>query len=316
MHELGHTLGLGHGGRIDAVAECGNTKPNYLSVMNYRFQVPNLDPTRPLDFSDAALPTLVESALDEQAGVQGPSGRNVVYNSPAGLRVVPADGAIDWNANGIIDTTPVSVNIDGNSGCGSTIGGTLRGADDWANLAYLFYVAPDFAPGARTTAIDLIDQELHADDALIEAEVTDFDGDGISNADDTCDAVPDATNRDVDQDQIGDACDDDSSATIARVGSSGRVTTNQTIKLVILANPGFSPPTDLVRSTIRFGRTGTEVTGTDCTPTDANRDGRSDLVCSYKLKGSRLQRGTATAFVKARTTWGEPVAGAIALAIS
>jgi hypothetical protein len=58
------------------------------------------------------------------------------------------------------------------------------------------------------------------------------------------------------------------------------------------------------------------VTGTDCTPTDANSDGRSDLVCSYKLKGSRLQRGTATAFVKARTTWGEPVAGAIALAIS
>ncbi len=41
MHELGHTLGLGHGGPYDDV-EGGddevNCKPNYLSVMNYRFQ--------------------------------------------------------------------------------------------------------------------------------------------------------------------------------------------------------------------------------------------------------------------------------------
>jgi hypothetical protein len=34
MHELGHTLGLAHGGRGDS----SNCKPNYLSVMNYRYQ--------------------------------------------------------------------------------------------------------------------------------------------------------------------------------------------------------------------------------------------------------------------------------------
>ncbi|MEX0759377.1 MAG: CARDB domain-containing protein, partial [Tistlia sp.] len=34
MHELGHTLGLGHGGPEDG----NNCKPNYVSVMNYRYQ--------------------------------------------------------------------------------------------------------------------------------------------------------------------------------------------------------------------------------------------------------------------------------------
>ena len=38
MHELGHNLGLRHGG-LDAV----NYKPNYNSVMNYRFALPGLD---------------------------------------------------------------------------------------------------------------------------------------------------------------------------------------------------------------------------------------------------------------------------------
>ena len=37
MHELGHTFGLGHGG--DAMPNC---KPNYLSVMNYMFQLGGL----------------------------------------------------------------------------------------------------------------------------------------------------------------------------------------------------------------------------------------------------------------------------------
>jgi hypothetical protein len=34
MHELGHALGLHHGGNDDS-----NWKPNYLSIMNYFFQM-------------------------------------------------------------------------------------------------------------------------------------------------------------------------------------------------------------------------------------------------------------------------------------
>ncbi len=51
MHELGHTLGLEHGGRRDnGSLDETNCKPNYQSVMNYAWQVPNVDPGRPLDY--------------------------------------------------------------------------------------------------------------------------------------------------------------------------------------------------------------------------------------------------------------------------
>jgi hypothetical protein len=51
MHELGHNLGLDHGGN-----DSMNYKPNYLSVMNYSFQMTSIVPDRPLDYSRWALP--------------------------------------------------------------------------------------------------------------------------------------------------------------------------------------------------------------------------------------------------------------------
>jgi len=45
MHELGHNLGLRHGGGSDLNADAEDTptfKPNYLSVMNYKFQFPGI----------------------------------------------------------------------------------------------------------------------------------------------------------------------------------------------------------------------------------------------------------------------------------
>jgi hypothetical protein len=51
MHELGHNLGLDHGG-----GDSMNYKPNYLSVMNYTFQMPNIVSDRPLDYSRWVLP--------------------------------------------------------------------------------------------------------------------------------------------------------------------------------------------------------------------------------------------------------------------
>ena len=73
MHELGHNLGLKHGGSAD-LPHC---KPNYLSVMNYEFQFPNIVPGRPMDYSHSVVPSLKESALSEPNGI-GPS-------SPTGL---------------------------------------------------------------------------------------------------------------------------------------------------------------------------------------------------------------------------------------
>jgi hypothetical protein len=51
MHEMGHTLGLGHGGRyvssdtLALTADHTHNKPNYLSVMNYSFQLAGLSKT-------------------------------------------------------------------------------------------------------------------------------------------------------------------------------------------------------------------------------------------------------------------------------
>lgn len=73
MHELGHNLGLRHGGSAD-LPHC---KPNYLSVMNYEFQFPNIVPGRPMDYSHNVVTSLKESQLSEPNGI-GPS-------SPVGL---------------------------------------------------------------------------------------------------------------------------------------------------------------------------------------------------------------------------------------
>jgi hypothetical protein len=67
MHELGHTLGLLHGGE-DSV----NYKPNYPSIMNYLYQmegVPHANGTRTWDYSRNTEPSLNESTLTEAGGV-------------------------------------------------------------------------------------------------------------------------------------------------------------------------------------------------------------------------------------------------------
>jgi len=87
MHELGHTLGLRHGGK-DGV----NYKPNYLSVMSYSLQVPwdrttaqgtNAKFFWDLDYSRKAARTLDENRLDEAKGIDGAPGRFAIFNSAA-----------------------------------------------------------------------------------------------------------------------------------------------------------------------------------------------------------------------------------------
>lgn len=83
MHELGHNLGLLHGG--DDWVLC---KPNYLSVMNY-----NPFMTLSFSYSRGSLPPLDEERLDERAGLGW--------------------GAVDWNGNYKIDAEPLSAEIGG-----------------------------------------------------------------------------------------------------------------------------------------------------------------------------------------------------------
>ncbi|OLF17655.1 hypothetical protein BU204_10590 [Actinophytocola xanthii] len=117
VHELGHTLGLAHGGG-DGV----NHKPNYLSAMNYNFQLSGLKDLTTgeslVAYSDETLPTLDAGALDEPAGVGSSHAVRTTYSDNTGKeRTARADRAIDWsrsNADGVggnNDDLDVSVRI-------------------------------------------------------------------------------------------------------------------------------------------------------------------------------------------------------------
>lgn len=81
MHELGHNLGLHHSGDQDEVA-VGQYKPNYASIMSYRYQligvkngmvcqslVTGTPPFNNLDYSHGTLAQLDENALAEASGI-------------------------------------------------------------------------------------------------------------------------------------------------------------------------------------------------------------------------------------------------------
>lgn len=93
MHELGHNLGLRHGG-----FENRNYKPNYNSVMNYRFTFAGIDMTCDsigdgvLDYSSGRHTPLDETALLEWQGVCG-------------------GDPIDWNGDAHIDLDPYAFNV-------------------------------------------------------------------------------------------------------------------------------------------------------------------------------------------------------------
>jgi hypothetical protein len=106
-HELGHNLGLQHGG-----SDTVNFKPNHLSIMNYFFQIDGVlrDGKRVYDFQRFPLPALNESLLRESKGL-GKNTRLRGYTTTYWLthdkaQPVPGSGAIDWDQNGRIDSRP------------------------------------------------------------------------------------------------------------------------------------------------------------------------------------------------------------------
>lgn len=204
MHELGHTLGLLDGGGDEV-----NCKPNYLSVMSYAFQLPQIDKLRPLDYSDRALPPLNENSLNEPAGI-GYTGlpRNTIYGVP-GLppRVDAVPGALDWNNNGTRTETGISANINFIPFVCETPLETsltpLTGFDDWGSLRLRFYGFMNFHDGVRYAP----GPELSEQAVIALGQATDSDGDGFANANDNCSGVANPTQVDSDGDGFGDACD-------------------------------------------------------------------------------------------------------------
>lgn len=246
MHELGHTLGLKHGGN-----QYHNCKPNYRSIMSYSFQNFSADINRPLDYSGITQASLNENGLIEANGIGGPAGGTTAFSrtapgNPPVVRIrtlVPYILPVDYNENGTTNDPPISQNInelipfgckddddynnipDGNA--------LLTGSDDWSLLSYSFRDNPFSLSGMD---IDIPLQELLLSDAVGATMIVDEDGDGVVNGLDTCLGFPNSNQTDSDGDGFGDACDTISSdlsvnmtATPNRVGISEQITYTITV---------------------------------------------------------------------------------------
>ena len=284
MHELGHTLGLRHGG-----GDGLNYKPNYLSVMSYAFQFPGLDPTRPLDYSRAQLSDLVEINLNENLGIGGPAHRFVVYGEfTTGMPPAPfprANQPIDWDGDGvtneIVSTGPGGIAPDINylsNQNDPSPGQTLRGFNDWANLVINFRDSMNFLDGIHV--IDDSDPEMTQEQVLAAANLADFDGDGIVNAQDNCPSVFNPDQADADGDGVGNVCDEGGvlvDLAVTKTVSSAQVVLGSNLTYTIVVTnlgPGdaagvtltesLPPQVDFVSATVSQGTFMTNSGGVIC----------------------------------------------------
>ena len=181
MHELGHNLGLFHGGPQGSDLD---DKPNHLSVMHPLYQFTNIPYWKPSgsetfsgipcagcsrpDYSHAALAPLSEASLVEAAGVGGevlPPAHQydlVRYYTTVGCgttcsgtpitncpRTGPNSGPIDWDGNGTIDPGTISADLNGNGFADET----FVGADDWSFLRFDFQCSPSYIDTARPSSL-------------------------------------------------------------------------------------------------------------------------------------------------------------------
>ncbi len=154
MHELGHTLGLRHGGNEDR-----NYKPNYISVMNYAWIVPRdrlIGNSWTLDFSRHELATIDRRNLEDHPGIAceatnaTPAELRETYEGvivPLGSSPVPKSiddiytvdalscGDTDWQANdeGERDITRLDPNAAPWQG-----EDRVEGFEDWSNLRFRY----------------------------------------------------------------------------------------------------------------------------------------------------------------------------------
>jgi hypothetical protein len=318
MHELGHTLGLRHGGPDNA-----NCKPNYLSVMSYSRQFSDGVPltARRLDYSRSALATLVETNLSELAGIgvpalpQGvttdetvfaangasPGTRVVVHSTIVNNQSFPSP--VDWdNSNTIAGSVSNDVNNFGFSGspvpgCAAS-SGDLVGGDDWSNLQYNHRATLDVASGASNEVKDPTKVGLFS--PLLELfEKKDVNGDGI----------PDGRCQTTDQPWVIDI-----QSPIHLSQTPGGDT-----QVKIFSQPGcivaFLDPATLtlsgssgIKGKVKLKNNGTF----NCSTPDLNNDGLPDLVCHLDDAGFVL--GDVVGVVEAKTSGAQPEFGLVARA--
>jgi len=128
VHELGHNIGLKHGGTDNL-----NYKPNYLSVMNCSFQLGGVlkaDGSTYWGYSTVAPPALNEASLNESAGLGSTaSAFRTSWKCPNGTTRTTtgaASGPIDWNCDG---DNAADINDD-------NVTSSLTAQNNWANIVF------------------------------------------------------------------------------------------------------------------------------------------------------------------------------------
>lgn len=143
IHELGHNLGLLHGGS-DGI----NYKPNYLSIMNYHFQIDGVyrdGKWGNYDYQREAPYTLNEKALNESNGILYAKGYGTKWFDQDGkIRITTTIKPIDWYYNGVINNSvAVDLNTDGSKD-------KLTAWRDWQHIIYNGGTIGGLEPGEQT----------------------------------------------------------------------------------------------------------------------------------------------------------------------
>jgi len=165
MHELGHNLGLEHGGN-----EATNEKPNYWSVMNYLYALNGLDPDARSGSAylrwrnDKGDKT--PSSCDLIAGPCGDPNQFVISFSDGISKDLDESGLLekdnigrgansgayaDWNMDGSLTEAPQSRDLNGDDK--TTV---LKDYNDWANLVLAFSKRLQGQSGPSKDQIDAV----------------------------------------------------------------------------------------------------------------------------------------------------------------
>ncbi len=177
LHELGHCMGLSHGGAPAASnADKEVLKANYFSVMNPLYQYSGVDVVdgHPVfDFSHGVFSPVSERSLQEWKGL-GPAVTNTIIKLLGYERIFSREHPfnIDWNGNSVIETFTYSYDINHD---GEICSDVWHDFDDWRWLKTNGFQGVGLYGGAASS----IDNER----SLVRYDFlfADVDGDDVAN---------------------------------------------------------------------------------------------------------------------------------------
>jgi hypothetical protein len=206
MHEVGHNLGLRHGGPGSNL----DNQPNYVSVMNSGLTTPYPQVDRVLTFSheaqrwsempssDPQIPSVVNSSGVPQADASSLTATFVLTKNQLLYVKTPVDTALSFDGSPATDSNPKKIDVNGDGQF--TI---LPGADDWHNIGLNFRTVSDFGDYVHVSLASNV--EVTSDVYL--ARSADTDADGVTDMLDNCPFVKNPDQADSDHNGVGDACE-------------------------------------------------------------------------------------------------------------